>query len=92
MKGNLLASVARVSKQAKSFCLLVARKKKKRQHKIDGEWGGGASAARMRKKPSFVRTGTLATLTETWSELKQFPQIGPRSIMEDGIENVHVNR
>ena len=42
MKGDLLARGVRVSKRAKF--LPGGRAKIARQHKIDGEWGGGASA------------------------------------------------
>lgn len=54
-----------------------------------GWWGECGQNA---ENPYLVCTVTLATQTGTWSELKQLPIIGPLSIMEAGIENVHVNR
>lgn len=43
-------------------------------------------------KTSFARTGTLVTQDRILSELNQFLPVGPVSMIEAGVEILHVNR
>ena len=43
-------------------------------------------------KTSFARTGTLVTQDRPLSELNQFLPIGPVSMIEAGVKNLHINR